>query len=193
MSIIREHGGNIEAETLPAGGSAFTIYLPAASDQQSETLSALQEAAGARSETLQPVADLLKGRAVLVLDDEESLRLLLQEGLSAQGLRVDCAATAEEALAHLGRSSYDVILCDLHLSSGGYAVDGREAASRVLEAAGAQRPAVVYMTGDLIESIQGTGDGGEPLCLQKPFRIVDVLTLLRSVLSDAPAETRQIR
>src|SRR5467141_1990601 len=31
MSIIREHGGNIEAETLPAGGSAFTIYLPVAS------------------------------------------------------------------------------------------------------------------------------------------------------------------
>src|SRR5437660_6320575 len=30
MSIIREHGGNIEAETLPAGGSAFTIYLPIA-------------------------------------------------------------------------------------------------------------------------------------------------------------------
>jgi len=33
MSIIREHGGNIEAETLPAGGSAFTIYLPAAVGQ----------------------------------------------------------------------------------------------------------------------------------------------------------------
>jgi hypothetical protein len=86
-----------------------------------------------------------------------------------------------------------VILCDLHLSSGGYAVDGREAASRILDAAGAQKPAVVYMTGDLIESIQGTADRGEPLCLQKPFRIVDVLTLLRSVLSDAPAETRQTR
>jgi CheY-like chemotaxis protein len=193
MSIIREHGGNIEAETLPAGGSAFTIYLPSVSDQLSEILSAPSEAAGAPSEALRPVADLLQGRAVLVVDDEESLRLLLQEGLSAQGLRVDCAATAEEALAHLGRSSYDVILCDLHLSSGGYAVDGREAASRILDAAGAQKPAVVYMTGDLIESIQGTADRGEPLRLQKPFRIVDVLTLLRSVLSDAPAETRQTR
>src|SRR5260370_2823222 len=31
MSIIREHGGNIEAETLPAVGAAFTIYLPVAS------------------------------------------------------------------------------------------------------------------------------------------------------------------
>src|SRR5499427_3179067 len=30
MSIIREHGGNIEAEALPAGGTAFTISLPVA-------------------------------------------------------------------------------------------------------------------------------------------------------------------
>src|SRR5262249_39657590 len=30
MSIIREHGGLIEAETLPAGGSAFTVTLPIA-------------------------------------------------------------------------------------------------------------------------------------------------------------------
>jgi PAS domain S-box-containing protein len=30
MSIIREHGGIIEAEALPAGGSAFTVFLPAA-------------------------------------------------------------------------------------------------------------------------------------------------------------------
>jgi len=116
--------------------------------------------------------------------------MLLQEGLSAQGLRVDCAATTEEALAHLGRSTYDVFLCDLHLSSGGFTVDGRDAASRILEAAGAQRPAVIYMTGDLVESNPGTAGPGEPGCLQKPFRVSDVLSILRNVLADAPAETR---
>jgi DNA-binding response OmpR family regulator len=116
--------------------------------------------------------------------------MLLQEGLSAQGLRVDCAATTEEALAHLGRSTYDVFLCDLHLSSGGFTVDGRDAASRILKAAGAQRPAVIYMTGDLVESSQATAGPGGPGCLQKPFRVSDVLSILRNVLADAPAETR---
>lgn len=193
MSIIREHGGNIEAETLPAGGSAFTIYLPAAPEQHLETLPAPSEAGGASSEAVRPMADHLRGRTVLVLDDEESLRMLLQEGLSAQGLRVDCAATTEEALDHIQRSSYDVFLCDLHLSAGGFIVDGRDAASRILKAARAQRPAVIYMTGDLVESTQGTAGADEPVCLQKPFRISDVLALLRDVLSDAPAEIRHTR
>ena len=191
MSIIREHGGNIEAETLPAGGSAFTIYLPVASgDPLGSTAPPLDT--GVATKTVRATADLLKGRAVLVLDDEESLRMLLQEGLSAQGLRVDGAATTEEALAHLGRSSYDVFLCDLHLSSGGYTVDGREAASRILEAAGKQKPLLVYMTGDLLESTPGAAGGNEPICLQKPFRISDVLALLRDALADAPAEARSI-
>ena len=30
MSIVREHGGDIEVESLPAGGAAFTVYLPIA-------------------------------------------------------------------------------------------------------------------------------------------------------------------
>jgi len=186
MSIIREHGGNIEAETLPAGGSAFTIYLPVASGDPPRATAPPSDAA------VSATADLLKGRAVLVLDDEESLRTLLQEGLSAQGLRVDGAATAEEALAHLGRSRYDVLLCDLHLTSGGYTVDGREAASRILDAAGKQKPVLVYMTGDLLECASGAAGGNEPICLQKPFRISDVLALLRDVLADAPAEARSI-
>jgi PAS domain S-box-containing protein len=193
MSIIREHGGNIEAKTLPAGGSAFTIYLPAASEQPPESLSLPSDTAVLSPETVRATADLLKGRAVLVLDDEESIRMLLHEGLSAQGLRVDCAATTEEAIVHLGRSSYNVFLCDLHLSSGGYTVDGREAASRILEAAGKQKPVLIYMTGDLIENTSGDASRGEPVCLQKPFRISDVLALLREVLSDTPAEARSTR
>ncbi len=190
MSIIREHGGNIEAEILPAGGSAFTIYLPIASAESLEAVSAPKESGAISSDEVRPAADLLRGRAVLVLDDEESLRMLLQEGLSAHGLRVGSAATTEEALALLERSSYDAFLCDLHLSSGGFFVNGRQAAERILKAAGAQKPALIFMTGDLVEGSQEAEGQSEPVCLQKPFRVSDVLSLLREVLSDAPAETR---
>jgi PAS domain S-box-containing protein len=191
MSIIREHGGNIEAESLPAGGSAFTVYLPAATAHIPESLSGPAESAIVTSSPIPPTSDSLRGRAVLVLDDEESLRMLLNEGLAARGLRVDSAATTEEALAHLRHSSYDALLCDLHLSAGGFTVDGRDAARRILEAAGPQKPVLIYMTGDLLESAGGTAGGDDPICLQKPFRISDVLGLLSDVLSAAPAEPRR--
>jgi PAS domain S-box-containing protein len=191
MSIIREHGGNIEAEALPAGGSAFTVSLPIASGEQSEALAVPSEVRAAPREPVHSTMELLKDRAVLVLDDEESLRLLLEEGLSAQGLGVDCAASIEEAIVLAARSAYDVLLCDLHLSSGGFAVDGKDAAKQILEAAGPHKPVVVYMTGDLIDRAAGAGGGIAPICLQKPFRISDVLAMLRDVLSDAPAGTRR--
>ena len=86
-------------------------------------------------------------------------------------------------------SGYDLLLVDLHLSAGGYFVDGREAAARLLEAiaaAGLHKPAIVYMTGDLTDPGPETPAPGEPSFLQKPFRISEVLSLFREVL--APAE-----
>jgi PAS domain S-box-containing protein len=188
MSIIREHGGNIAAESLPAGGSAFTVYLPVAVGQAPETLSAPSEMLALSSESVRSAAAMLKDRAVLVLDDEESIRLLIEEGLSAHGLQVDCVGTIEEALALMKRSSYDALLCDLHLSSGGFAVDGREAASRILDVAGAQKPVLIYMTGDLVELEGAAARHGVPFCLQKPFRISEVLAMLRDAFSTASAE-----
>jgi two-component system NtrC family sensor kinase len=210
MSIIREHGGIIEAEALPAGGSAFTVFLPPAPVEKSPAEKTDAPSAPASSESevpsapatpasapanaaVSPSAEILKGRSVLVLDDEESLRQLLHEGLSSQGLRVDCAATVEDALTLLlhpdqnaPRPSYDILLCDLHLSAGGFFVDGREAAAQILASSGAQKPAVIYMTGDLTDTGPESPARGEPLFLQKPFRISEVLGLFREVLSVEP-------
>src|SRR5215472_10295999 len=43
MSIIREHGGLIEAEALPAGGSAFTVTLPVPPTEKQDAPSAPAE------------------------------------------------------------------------------------------------------------------------------------------------------
>src|SRR5271163_29893 len=137
MSIVREHGGSIEAEGLPAGGSAFTVYLPVALEPKSS-----RSPAGADShspDVIRSSSDVWKNRSLLVLDDEESIRMLLSEGLSAQGMIVDCAATTEEALERIARRSYDVLLCDLNLSASGPASSGEEAAARILSAA-ARKP-----------------------------------------------------
>jgi len=182
LSIVREHGGTIEAEALPAGGSAFTVYLPVASDQ---TVRPSTDISGAMLAAA-PNLNLLKGRSILVLDDEESLRGLLFEGLTARELHVDCAATLDEALAFAAERSPDAILCDLNLSQDGNHVSGKLAAERLLAASGSRKPTLIYMSGDFLDASEPSGDSSKPLHLQKPFRVSDVLALLQEVFASSP-------
>jgi PAS domain S-box-containing protein len=185
LSIVREHGGTIEAEALPAGGSAFKVYLPIAADQATRPSTNLSGTLAAAA----PNLNLLKGRSVLVLDDEESLRSLLFEGLTARELHVDCAANLEEALAFLAERSHDAILCDINLSQDGGHLNGKDAAERLLAAAGDSKPALIYMSGELIETSEEAEGPGVLRHLQKPFRISDVLATLLEVFAAAPDNT----
>jgi two-component system NtrC family sensor kinase len=186
MSIVREHGGNIEAQALPAGGSAFVVYLPAASGgpvsaPPDPRLAQPAIANLARGDSRDQHS--LKNLSVLVLDDEESIRMLLEEGLSAHGLRVNTAHTLAQAVALASKDSYDVLLCDLNLSDNGSRVSGQDAAAQILSAAAhSAKPLVVFMTGDFIEASEAESRTGGYRVLQKPFRIADVLALLRGIV-----------
>ncbi|MBZ5529127.1 MAG: PAS domain S-box protein [Acidobacteriia bacterium] len=173
QAIIREHHGRIEAAAHPKGGTVFTVLLPALPESQA-TPSPLDTAV-ISSAGLRQMANILKDRSLLVLDDEESIRMLLQEGLTAQGLRVDCTATGEEALALARKNVYEVLLCDLNLDGG--KANGRKFARQICELQ-ARKPFVVFMTGDLISPPPVGSAAEREFHLQKPFRISQVLSIL---------------
>ena len=79
---------------------------------------------------------------------------------------------------------FDVLLCDLNLSTTGLAAGGQEAAREMLAAVGPDKPDVVFMTGDLVVD---EPKPGEPRRLQKPFRVSDVLSVLSDILTATPA------
>ena len=187
MSIIREHGGDIEAESLPAGGAAFTVYLPVAETEA--PVSPVARDSDGLGQMMAPTLDLLKKKAILVVDDEESIRMLLSEGLSVQGLTVDCAGTAEEALGLVLRTKYDAILCDLNLSGTGPNADGYGVAQRLKIASAPQKPELIYMSGEVIEEGQGSSASASYRRLQKPFRISDVLNTLMIIFSRIPVSS----
>jgi two-component system NtrC family sensor kinase len=193
-AIVREHGGSIDVETLPVGGSAFTVFLPVANiDKDSKAALASSVAAVDGATPAFPLLRSIdtrafKGRSILVLDDEESIRMLLEEGLSAHGLHVDCASTPAGAVQFVRNRSYDVLLCDLNLTSNGHSTDGREAAQQIRSAAGANKPVIVYMTGDLVEA--RPAGSSEPPRLQKPFRISEVLAVFREIFAATPNTKR---
>ncbi len=188
LSLIREHGGTIQAESLPGGGSAFSVYVPTAIETTELPAPAVPPAAHESEPALDPAerpqADVLRGLNVLVLDDEDSIRSLLEEGLGAYGLKITCAATAEEAAQLVRRQPQDALLCDLRLQGNSPLSEGRAAATHVLAAAGSHKPRVIYMTGELVDPVSDSmGEGA--LFLQKPFRIIEVLDLLREAFTPA--------
>jgi len=52
---------------------------------------------------------------VLIVDDDKGIRLLLSRVCRREGYEVSTAVDAFEAYDHLGRSPYDVLICDLNL------------------------------------------------------------------------------
>ncbi len=56
-----------------------------------------------------------KRGSVLVVDDEEIMREVLETLLAADGYRVDLAKTGEEGLEAYGRRAFDVVLLDVSM------------------------------------------------------------------------------
>jgi len=56
-----------------------------------------------------------KKGSVLIVDDEEIMREVLETLLSSEGYRVDLAKTGEEGLESYGRRTYDVVLLDVSM------------------------------------------------------------------------------
>jgi DNA-binding response OmpR family regulator len=56
-----------------------------------------------------------QGKRVLVVDDEQGIRELIQLGLTSEGYIVECAATGAKALAALAKKTPDVLFLDLNL------------------------------------------------------------------------------
>lgn len=177
LAVVKEHGGNIEVQSS-SSGSTFRILLPIAVDN-----SASVQHRGAKP--AYSGTEALLGRSVLVVDDEESIREIVQEGLSARGVKVDCAANSEEALTLLAAQPYEFVLCDFNLPG----LPGKQLFERMRATSTDPSPRFVFMTGDLVEpdTIASLRDKGAQI-LQKPFHVSALATLLVELAQPQPAQ-----
>src|ERR1044071_3250634 len=108
---------------------------------------------------------MAKKGSVLVVDDEEIMRDVLETLLSAEGYRVDLAKTGEEGLEAYGRRSYDVVLLDVSMPGMG----GLRALEEFLKMDADAVVIVItaYATDDT--AIAGWEQGGIG-CVRKPFQ-----------------------
>jgi CheY-like chemotaxis protein len=68
-------------------------------------------------------------KRVLVVDDEEGIRLLFKEELEDEGYEVEIAASGEEAIERLENNSIDLVLLDIKMPG----MDGIEVLRKVKE------------------------------------------------------------
>jgi PAS domain S-box-containing protein len=193
LAILREHNGEIEAQSLPQGGSLFTTWLPIA---RGTALFLAEPRDGAADSTSKEITkEAAAGYSVLVVDDEESIREMIREGLSARGFYVQGAASVEEALAVMERRHFHAVLCDLNLRAGGGAENsglGLYAAVTNATPHGHLRPFFLFMSGELAAAAvteQLAQAGAQTI--QKPFRISDLIGILVGALGKSSAGAPQ--
>jgi two-component system chemotaxis response regulator CheY len=122
--------------------------------------------------TLNRRAATVTGKAVLVVDDEEVVRKLLQRTLESEGYRVLVARDGDEALAILDNFAIDLVLTDIRMPE----MDGRKLGRLISELPGA--PHVIYASG----SDKPPSGVDETHYLAKPFKSDKLLGTIASIL-----------
>jgi two-component system cell cycle sensor histidine kinase/response regulator CckA len=165
--IVKQCGGDIWVYSEPGHGTTFKVYLP--------FLDMLPDAAPSRA-----AAESLEGSGtILVVEDEDGVRHLVQRVLERYGYRVLTAATPHEAL-RLARSERGIqlLMSDVILP----AMSGPEVAEQVLSIHPGIR--VLYMSGYTDEAIANRGlltEGTQ--FLEKPFTPETLAKKVRQVLN----------
>lgn len=117
-------------------------------------------------------------KKILVVDDEEALCDGLGFNLEAEGYAVDCAYSAEEALA-LNLGGYDLVLLDIMMGE----ISGTQLA-RIMKSnpATASVPIIFCTARDTEEDMIAGLDIGADDYIMKPYSLKAVLARVRAVL-----------
>ena len=151
-------------------GSRFCLFLPAA-DETDET--------GAEDT---PAVGINGPIRALVVDDEEDVADLIAEVLTKDGFDISIAHSGTEALAHLEKCTFDVLLSDLNMpemaGSGLYEVLVRkfpEMANRT-----------GFITGDTMgKASQNLLQSSQRPYLEKPVSPAELRNLVNEILRNA--------
>ncbi|MBK8478482.1 MAG: response regulator, partial [Opitutaceae bacterium] len=172
FGVVKQAGGTIEVDSAPGRGTTFKIHLP----RLGEPAEKLARANAS--------ADLPRGHeAILLVEDDQSVRELAASILKRQGYKVLAAANGGEALLLAERRAEPIhlLLTDVVMPG----MNGRELSERLLRI----RPglAVLFASGYTEDTIVHHGVLSESLhFIAKPYTLQAIAQKVRQVLDDHP-------
>jgi two-component system cell cycle sensor histidine kinase/response regulator CckA len=172
--IVRQSGGNIWVYSEPKHGTTFKVYLPM-----------VEEKGEVRDEGANVRKPERGTETILLVEDEDAVRLLLLDILESEGYTVLAASNGQEALDTCGKyaGSIHLLMTDVVMPG----MSGRQLVERMSEKCGNAK--VLYMSGYTDNAIvhHGVLDPGLAF-LQKPFTPIAAAHKVREVLDSADKE-----
>lgn len=155
----------LRLRSIPGRGSRFTIEVPLADPEKIQSISATIE---------QKVPNLLRGKLLVVIDDEASVRLGMRSLLESWGCKCITAMDAGEALQNMNGRIPDFIIADLRLRGEDTGIE----AIRVLRAElGESIPAVLISGDTATEQLRKVSAAGLTI-MHKPLKAVRLRAML---------------
>ena len=111
--------------------------------------------------------------SILVVDDDENIRMVLRQSLEKEGYHVSTANSAEEALNTLQRSFFHVVITDIMMGE----MNGVELLLQIKEINSLMQIYVMTSHGTLPHVIQCM-QGGAYDFFEKPLKIEDIIISL---------------
>jgi PAS domain S-box-containing protein len=172
--IIENHGGDINVISAPGKGTRFDVILPL----HESTTTTVAAASAPASEP--------KSARVLVVEDEEKVRVLLNDAFRSEGHDVTEAATGAEALKRLDAGEFDLMICDLGLPE----LSGLHVARWVKEF----RPDLPVIIATGFSEMIADEDYQKARIdevISKPYAVADVLSRANAIIARQANEQRE--
>lgn len=166
--VVKQSGGNIAVESREGEGTLFRITFPMVQAHQAP-----------RAVTPARPRPAARGETVLVVEDEDLVRLTTVRILTREGYSVVQARDAAEASTMLESASVDLVLTDVVMPG----VTGEQLAGQVRERS-PDLP-VLLMSGYL-DPTTGHDERREHDIVRKPFSASTLLRAVRYALDGAP-------
>lgn len=167
--ILQDHGGYYDVFSEVGIGTEFVLYFPLTTESQE----------------FKDVSEVLPegNETILVVDDDEGQRELIQQVLITFGYEVTTAKNGTEAIKIIESQSFDLVVLDMIMEPG---FDGLDTYKRIIELSPGQKAIIVSgfsATSRLEEALKlGVGQ-----LVKKPFELKHLATAVRSELDKQEA------
>jgi two-component system cell cycle sensor histidine kinase/response regulator CckA len=174
--IVKQTGGFIFVDSKVGEGTGFSIYLPRHAAVKGEALAAKQEGDASQSR------DLTGMGTVLLVEDEDAVRLFGARALRNKGYNVFEARSGEAALEMIkaGKQSIDLLITDVVMPR----MDG----PTLIKEVRLIRPElkVIFISGYAEDDFRKRlGEGAEIHFLPKPFSLSQLAEKVKEVMRAA--------